>query len=139
MSSPRYFTLEIITPDQLVYSGDVIQVIAPGSNGRFGILVNHTPALFMLTVGQVEVAAIGENRLFTVSGGFAEVRNNVMKIIAEAAEDVQSLDVERARRALQRAQLRISETMPKLDMVRAKASLARATNRIHAAEKMGRA
>ena len=139
MNKPNYFKLEITTPERTIFSGDVIQVKAPGKFGSFGVLVNHTPALFLLTVGHVDVLAVGGNRLFTVSGGYAKVQNNTMKIISQAAEDAQILDIERAREALKQAKLAITQKMPKIEYKRADAKLARATNRISAAQKLGRA
>lgn len=135
MKQPKYFQLEIITPDRPPIQEQVIQVIAPGKRGRFGVLVRHAPALIELTVGTVEVQAVSGNRTFTISGGVAEIRNNVMKLLVASAEDAEAIDVARAEQARDRALARLKARQEHIDIYRAQASLARAINRLNAARK----
>ena len=135
MKQPKYFQLEIITPDRLPIQEQVIQVIAPGRHGRFGVLVRHAPALIELTVGTVEVQAVSGNRTFTISGGLAEIRNNVMKLLVASAEEAETIDVARAEQARDRALARLKARQKHIDIHRAQAALARALNRLHAARK----
>lgn len=77
-------TLEIITPDKKVFSGNVNLVQVPGSKGSFQILKNHAPLISTLEKGEVRV--VDENNLdkvFDISGGIVEVNRNVITILAE--------------------------------------------------------
>ncbi|MBT8196070.1 MAG: ATP synthase F1 subunit epsilon [Bacteroidia bacterium] len=77
--------LEIITPDDRVYQGEVTSVIVPGSNGQFQILVNHAPIISSLSEGKVEVkTSDGEDKTFDVRGGVIEVLNNKIILLAES-------------------------------------------------------
>ncbi|RPH88933.1 MAG: ATP synthase F1 subunit epsilon [Calditrichaeota bacterium] len=133
MKKAKTYILQIITPDKIVFDEQIVQTIAPGLDGSFGILVHHVPAIFLLKVGIVHAQAVGGNRNFTISEGFAEFRNNVLKLVVESAEDIQTIDVERAEKAKQRAQRRIEEKRAETNMARAQAALARAMNRLSAA------
>jgi F-type H+-transporting ATPase subunit epsilon len=133
MKRVKAFRLQIITPDKIVFDDQVVQTIAPGLDGSFGILVHHIPAILLLKVGLVHAQAVGGNRYFTISEGFAEFRNNVLKIVVESAEDIRTIDMERAEKAKQRARRRIEEKREETDMMRARAALARAMNRLSAA------
>ncbi len=133
MKKPKYFDFQIITPHQ-VYREQAVQVIAPGRRGLFGVLVNHAPAVVQLKIGRVDVRAVGGDKLYTISGGVAEIRDNVMKIMTESAEDVETIDVKRAERARDRALERLSSRHEYIDEQRARAALARALNRLETAK-----
>lgn len=81
------FKLEILTPHGPVFSEDVFHVNAPGKNGRFGVLVNHVPAMTLLGPGTVEVQAKAGLLKFQISGGVAEIKNNEMTILTKTAKD----------------------------------------------------
>ncbi|MDZ7315809.1 MAG: ATP synthase F1 subunit epsilon [candidate division KSB1 bacterium] len=130
----RYFQVEIITPDHPAIKHQAVQVIAPGKGGLFGVLINHAPAIFALEIGLLKVEAIGGDKYYTISGGAAYITNNVMKIVTDSAEDIETLDVERAKRARDRALERLKSRQENIDQVRAKAALARALNRLRAVQ-----
>lgn len=77
--------ISLVTPESELFSGDVDQVIAPGSEGEFGVLFDHAP--FMTTLGDGDVVIIDGNtrRTFQVRGGFADVTADGMTILAEEA------------------------------------------------------
>jgi F-type H+-transporting ATPase subunit epsilon len=95
---------EIVSQDRTVFQGDVDMVILPGSAGDMGILPKHSPVLTTLRYGVVKVRRSGEEELFTVAGGFAEVQPDVVTVLADAAENVEDIDTVRAEAARKRAQ-----------------------------------
>lgn len=100
---------EIVSQDRIVYQGDVDSVLIPGAAGEMGILPHHSPVLTTLQFGVVRVRAGGEEQFFTVAGGVAEVRPDQVTILADAAENVQEIDVQRAEAARARAEQAIKE------------------------------
>ena len=77
-------TLNILTPDRLVYDGDVTSVTVPGSNGSFQILKNHAPIISSLTDGNVIIKVNNQEEIIGIKGGVVEVLNNKIVILAEA-------------------------------------------------------
>lgn len=127
--------LEIVTPDRVVLEANVDYVGAPGVDGEFGVLPGHIPLLTALTIGELYYKQGAETHWAFVAGGFAEVADNKMTVLAEAAELSSNIDVDRAQQALERAKARLESKEGKVDVddIRAMASLNRAVSRIHAA------
>lgn len=123
--------LEIITPDEVVYSGEAIFVVGRAVDGEFGILPNHAPAVFALDVASFRIDMADKTSMkVAVFGGFLEVRDNHVDIITPNCELPENIDVERARRARKRAEDRLASRDPAIDERRAKLALARALLRI---------
>jgi F-type H+-transporting ATPase subunit epsilon len=122
--------LDIVTPDRLVLSREVDYVGAPGLEGEFGVLPGHVPLLAALTTGRLFYKADGRTNWVFVSGGFAEVAGGKVTILAESAEEAQSIDFERAEKARKRAKERIDSHRAEIDLHRALQSLARADVRL---------
>ncbi len=122
--------LEIVTPDRKVLSQDVDYVGAPGALGEFGVLPNHIPFLSALGVGNLYYKDAGKTHYVFVSGGFAEVSPEKVTILAEAADKAAVIDVERARKAQERAQQRLARSQEKIDYARAQAALRRSLARM---------
>jgi F-type H+-transporting ATPase subunit epsilon len=119
--------LEVVTPDRLVLSTDADVVVCPGVEGQFGVLVGHTPFLSALAIGEMYYRLGGATEHLCVSGGFAEVTGEKVTIVAEAAERSSEIDLERARRAQERAERRLAAAKTEeIDYVRAEAALRRA-------------
>jgi F-type H+-transporting ATPase subunit epsilon len=119
--------LEVVTPDHLVLSTDADVVVCPGVEGQFGVLVGHTPFLSALAIGEMYYRLGGATEHLCVSGGFAEVTGEKVTIVAEAAERSCEIDLERARRAQERAERRLAAgKTEEIDYVRAEAALRRA-------------
>ena len=131
----KSFKLEIITPEKVIYSADVEHVKAPGKNGYFGVKVNHIPFLTVLKVGKITAQVGGKNIFFATSGGFAEVTENKMTIMAETAEEATQIDVDRAKQARDRALKRLKEKAADTNIHRAEAALLRALNRMEISAK----
>ena len=126
------FQLEIVTPEKTVFSGEVEQVRAPGTEGGFGVLAGHLPMLASLSIG-VMVFSEQEQDLKSVaiSGGFAEVRRDRVTVLAETAEFAREIDVTRAEAARDRArELLARKQEQQIDEARANLALARAINRL---------
>ena len=101
-------TLEILTPDKLSYSGEVSAVTVPGTAGSFQVLFNHAPLLSTIEIGVIKVEVNSDKTIyFATGGGTIEVLNNNIKILADSLEQVSEIDIDRAKRALARAQERL--------------------------------
>ena len=126
--------LEVVTPQAAVVSEEAQMVVAPGSEGEFGVLKDHTTFLTSLKVGTLRYKdASGQERFLFVNGGFAEVLPDKVTILAESAERRKDIDVDRAEDAKQRAERRLAEDSDRIDRARAEAALKRAIHRISVA------
>ncbi len=127
----KEFDLEIVTPKRIVYSARVESFSAPGVVGGFQILHSHAPFLSTLNIGEVKILdTTGKTSHYATSGGFVEVRNNKVVMLAETAERADEIDVERAKASVARAQKRLTEKPAGTDFERARVSLHRALNRL---------
>ncbi len=122
--------LEIVTPDRMVLSEEVEYVGAPGVEGEFGIMANHIAFLSALGIGNLYYKQDGKYFYVFVSGGFAEVSNNKMTVLAEVAEIASEIDVDRAAKAQGKAKSRLSEAQARVEFARGQAALKRAISRI---------
>ena len=104
--------LNIVTPEKLLVSEEVDQVNVPGSEGDMGIIYDHTPILTNLRSGQLSYEKDGETIALVVSGGYLEVTDNRVTILAETGEFVHKIDRERA----ERAQAQAEELLGKTDL-----------------------
>jgi len=128
--------LEVVTPDRLVMSDSVDIVMAMGTLGEFGILANHVPFLTPLTAGELRFRKDGKLDYLAVTGGFAEVSHNKVTILAEAAERARDIDIDRAKRARERAEKRLAQAKAEsINYARAEAALKRSLLRLKVAEK----
>lgn len=123
--------LEIVTPDRKVLSEDVEYVGAPGIMGEFGVLPKHVPFLSALGIGNLHYKQNGKAHYVFVSGGFAEVSNDQVTILAEIAEMATEIDSDRALKAKERAEQRAATVKEKVDAARNQAALKRAISRIN--------
>jgi len=103
---------EIVSQDRTVYEGDVDSILLPGAGGEMGILPKHAPVLTTLKYGVVKVRKEGKEELFTVAGGVAEVQPNIVTILADAAENVEEIDISRAEEARKRAEEVLAKGVP---------------------------
>lgn len=127
--------LEIVTPERKVLSETVDIVVAPGEFGEFGVLSGHIPFLCKLKIGELRYRSGATSRHVAVMGGYAEVLNNQVTILATAAEAATEIDVVRAKAARERAERRIAESRDKLEFARSQAALQRAIARLKVAER----
>jgi F-type H+-transporting ATPase subunit epsilon len=122
----KQLLLEVVTPDRLVLSTEADVVVCPGVEGQFGVLAGHIPFLSALEIGEMYYRKGGQIEYLAVSGGFAEVTGEKVTIVAESAEKGREIDVERAKRALERAEKRLAAAKTaEIDWARAEAALRR--------------
>ncbi len=128
--------LEIVTPDQVVLSSDVEYVGAPGVDGEFGVLAGHIPLLTALSIGTLVYRIGNKDYMAFIAGGFAEVADNKITILAQAAELAENIDVERAEKAKARAEERLQNAKQQdgIDIARAENAMKRAIMRLKIAK-----
>jgi F-type H+-transporting ATPase subunit epsilon len=103
---------EIVSQDRMVFEGDADIVVLPGTDGEMGILPHHAPLLTTLKIGIVKVRYGGKEEIFTVAGGVAEVQPDIVTVLADAAENVEEIDVARAEAARKRAEEILAKGIP---------------------------
>jgi F-type H+-transporting ATPase subunit epsilon len=126
-------TLDIVSPYGHVFTEEVDEVVAKGSEGEFGILPDHSPFLTTLDVGMLTYKKGSETGYIFVNWGYAEVGPDKVTILADSAERSADIDVERAKEAMKRAEERLRQK-EEVDEARATAALERALTRVHVAE-----
>ncbi|MBO4300174.1 MAG: F0F1 ATP synthase subunit epsilon [Desulfovibrio sp.] len=126
--------LEVVTPDKTVVSTAVEMAVCPGVEGEFGVLPQHVSLLSALKIGGLKFRTEGKDQYVFISGGFADVNDNVLTVLAESAELAEDIDTARAQQAKERAEKRLAEHSERIDTVRAEASLQRAIMRLQLAQ-----
>jgi F-type H+-transporting ATPase subunit epsilon len=130
----KQLLLEVVTPDRLVLSTEAEVVVLPGVEGQFGVLPGHIPFLSALEIGEMYYKAGGKTEYLAVSGGFAEVTGEKVTIVAESAEKGREIDVDRAKRAQERAEKRLATAKTEeVDWARAEAAMRRSLMRVKVA------
>ncbi|HEV2423367.1 MAG TPA: F0F1 ATP synthase subunit epsilon [Terriglobia bacterium] len=130
--------VELVTPDKLMLREEVLAVSLPGREGYLGILPGHAALLTELKPGQLSYTHGTTTHYLFVAGGFAEVQPHRVTVLVEASERPEEIDVQRARRAQQRAEERLRQAgagQAEIDAVRAQAALQRAMARLDVAER----
>ena len=128
-------SLRVVTPVRLVLEEQVDELTAPGPLGQLGILPDHAALMTTLDVGQLSYKQGGANSVVTLAGGYAEVLDNVVTVLADAAEFPDEIDTARAENARARAERALEETDPTDEevLVAARAALQRALVRLETA------
>ena len=127
------FQLEIVTPEKKVVDTAAEEVQIPGKNGYLGVLPGHAPLITELAVGQITFREHSAEQRLAVAWGFAEVLPNKVTILAESAERPAEINVERARKAKDRAEQRLTSGDTSVDVERALDALHRAEVRLEVA------
>ena len=126
------FQLSIVTPEKKIFDQQILSLIAPGSEGYLGILAHHAPLITNLIPGKLTVKdKQNVESIYAISGGFLEVAGNKATILADAIERFDEIDIDRAKRAEERArEILASKTRDSVEFTRSEAALERALNRI---------
>ena len=131
--------VDIVTAERLVYSEDGVErLIVPGVEGELGVLTLHAPLLTMIQPGVLRIVKGDDEVEMAITGGFIEVRDNRVTILADAAERAEEIDSARAEEARRRAQRLLEEREADMDRARAEAGLARALARLKVVERRRR-
>lgn len=135
MSQRPTLRVLVLTSQQRVFEGEAEQVNAPGGDGELTVLPRHAPLLTTLKMGEMRVRVRGEDEGIFVAGGFLEVNNNVVTVLADDAERASQVDEARAEAARQRAQALVERAEGDADaQAAALAELERAVGRLRVAE-----
>jgi len=129
----KTFYFSVVAPDGQVLGKDVEFVVVPSLAGEIGVLPNHAPLVAGLDIGVIRYTDEGVVRKIAISGGFMEVANNKVTVLAKTAEKAEDIDVERAKAAKAMAEKRLRERTPDVDVLRAEVALRRAIARLKAA------
>ncbi len=136
-------TVEIVTAERIVRTEKGVDVlVAPGSEGQLAILPKHAALMTTLQPGELLFRRGNEEEPFAVTGGFMEVRNDRVTILADAAEPAEEIDIARAEAARARAEERLrrarEQNVRDVDMARAAAALQRSLLRLRVADRRRR-
>jgi F-type H+-transporting ATPase subunit epsilon len=126
--------LEVVTPERRVLAESVDMVTVPGLGGELGILPGHTPLISNLQTGVLTYVQDGKSSQLHVSGGFVEVRDDHVAVLAEVAERPDEIDAARAKLSRERVEKQLSSwTGTEEDFEKARAKLDRSLVRLHLA------
>jgi F-type H+-transporting ATPase subunit epsilon len=136
--SEKAYKLEIVTPEKKACSLEAVFSVFPGSEGELGILADHAPLLARLVPGEVRItrpgAAAGMVERFAIAGGFLEVRNNQVSVLAETAEAPADIDKGAALKAKADAEEALKMAATEAEKAAAGLQLRKALARIKVAE-----
>jgi F-type H+-transporting ATPase subunit epsilon len=130
---PESIHLEIVSPERLLFSGEVDAVTVPGEDGYLGILPGHAPLLSKLQIGEVTYRKGKSTSVLSCCWGFVEVLPDRVTVLTQVAERPEDIDRERAQLAKERAEKRLRSGNPDLDFERAQLALRRALLRLKVA------
>ena len=131
--------IEIVTAESMIYSEEgVDQVVAPGADGEFTVLPQHAEFITTLQPGELRISKSGGEEAMAITGGFLEVRNDRIVVLADAAERIEEIDTARAEEARRSAEEALRGQQGLAELAATQASLQRALMRLRVAEKRGR-
>lgn len=125
------FLLDIVTPEDVFFSGEVRIVVVRTAVGDVGLMKGHAPYVAPLGIGKLEIG-IGEKKKFAViSQGYVKCNKNGVQILTDTAEWAENIDVNRAKEAKERAEKRLASKDANADLMRAEIALKKAIQRIN--------
>ena len=128
------FELEIVTPERKFFKGTVDRVVVRTLQGDIGILKDHMLTVSPLAIGPITIKQQGEKKIAVCAGGFIQIKEDKTTLVTDSAEWSNEIDVERAKKALERAQKRLEHGDEDMDRKRAREAFRRAQNRINVVE-----
>jgi len=129
--------IKVVTPTRKIYEAEGVSVIGTSVEGQFELLPNHDPWMIALGMGELKISGAGDEKtMFFANGGFCQIDDNNVVILAEVCERCDEIDVERAEEAKHRAEERLAKgnSDETIDLLRAEASLKRALFRLDIAD-----
>ncbi len=134
MATRNTLHVEVVTAEREVYQGEANMVVAKGSEGMLGILPRHAPLLTTLAIGEMRIKLGAAEEPLFVAGGFLEVFNDTVTVLADTAEQAEEIDQARAEEARRRAQERLEQARSDVERADLQGALERAVARIRVAE-----
>jgi F-type H+-transporting ATPase subunit epsilon len=123
--------LEIVTPEEKIYSEDVDMVTLPGSEGELGVYPKHVPVLTALKPGELRVLKNGREISMAVGEGFVEIKADAVSVLTDMAIEAEKIDVAAAEAAVERAKAAMKEDLGKEGVAAVQASLQKALAQLH--------
>lgn len=123
--------LEIVTPEEKIYSEDVEMVTLPGSEGELGVYPNHVPVLTALKPGELRIVKDGRESAMAIGEGFVEIKTDSVSILTDMALQSEKIDIAAAEEAIARAQAAMKEDTSPEQVVAIQASLQKALAQLH--------
>ena len=123
--------LEIVTPEEKIYSEDVSMVTLPGSEGELGIYPKHVPVLTTLKPGELRVVKDGRETAMAVGEGFVEIKGDSVSVLTDMALEAEKIDLAAAEAAVERAKAAMNEDLGKEEVAAIQASLQKALAQLH--------
>ncbi|MGL4997951.1 MAG: ATP synthase F1 subunit epsilon [Cetobacterium sp.] len=130
------FKLELVTPLSKALSQEVSFVMLRTTEGDMGILPNHSPFVAGLATGEMKIKSNGQESFYYVSGGFVEISNNIVTILADEAMDIKDIDLEAARKEAEIAKGKLERAAEDMDIANVQRSLTQALTKVKLAERM---
>ena len=129
--------LEVVTPEGIIISQEADMVVAPGTEGEFGVLPEHINFLSGIIPGELRFTNESHTEYMAVNSGFAEVSNDRVSVLVDSAEKAPDIDIDRAQSAMERAKKRLEKDRDteNIDFIRAESALKRAVSRLKVAKK----
>ncbi len=126
--------LKIVTPKGIFLEDDVSEIVAPGTDGDFGVQIGHTPFISSVRPGILKIYKNNKPELYSLMNGFVMVDVDKVRVFTETIESPEDIDIKRAERAKERAEKRLLEKKEDTDLRRAEAALKRSIARIQLSE-----
>lgn len=117
------FKLKLIAPDGVKYEHEASEVLLPTPDGQIGILANHEPLISLLAPGEITIKYDSKEHYLATEGGIVEIAGNLVKILADTAEDVDSMDALKIEEAKKAAETRLAEAKDDVEYADAYAQL----------------
>jgi F-type H+-transporting ATPase subunit epsilon len=130
--------LEVVTPEKMVFSGKIEEVVIPGTEGEFGVLRGHEPFLTSVDIGELHFSSADGSKksYYAINNGYAEVTAGKVTVLIETAERSDAIDKDRAEKAKEKAEAALSQLAKEHDdYEKMRLALIRAITRISVAEK----
>ena len=123
--------LEIVTPEEKIYSEDVNMVTLPGTEGELGVYPNHVPVLTAIQPGELRIVKDGRETAMAVGEGFVEIKGDAVSLLTDMALQSEKIDITAAEAAVARAQAAMKEDTTPEQLVAIQASLQKALAQLH--------
>jgi len=125
------FRLEIVTPEEKIYSEDVDMVTLPGSEGELGVYPKHVPLLTALVAGELRVLQGGRESSMAIGEGFVEIKADAVSVLTDMALASEKIDIAAAEAAVERAKAAMKEDQTPEQVAAIQASLQKALAQLH--------